>query len=152
MVTRMLPLFGLLVLLAGTLACATTATSGSATRFYARAAPLTPTSRVIGRERVSQTGAPNAYEALRLLLPSYRVSPYGVRDRDLSDWRGVTPTEVLVMLDNHPIADPDLLRSVPSHEIVAIHVLNGIEATTLFGSGRTAGAIVVETVRGFRQR
>jgi hypothetical protein len=135
-------------------ACASAASLPSPARAsVARVPPLTPTSRVLDAERIRRSGAHTAWDAIRLLLPSYRFqSAYASSLRMLNapNARDLESSLQLV-IDGHQIRDLYALQSIPAREIIAIHVLSATETAVYFGSG-SSGAIVVQTRTGLRAR
>lgn len=115
--------------------------------------PLTPTSRVINAERIQRSGALTAWDAIRLLVPGYsfrigQSSALGMFGTP--DARRVE-SSVRVFIDGHRMPDLDVLRAIPAHEILAIHLLSSTEAATYFGPTSSGGAIVIETRSGLRR-
>ena len=131
-------------------ACASTAVplsnGGDAT--LARMPSLTATSRVFDAERIRRSGAQTAWDAVRLLVPRFRL-----QDSRSSSLRMFgTPdakhfeSSIQLFVDGHPMRDLDVLQLIPAREIAAIYLLSGSEAATHFGPGNGAGAIVVQTL------
>lgn len=116
-----------------------------------RVQPLTPTSRVLDADRIHRSGATTAWDAIRLLLPSYRMQsargappqPLGMRDLEAT---------TRLMIDGHLIRDLDALQAIPAAEVIAIHLLSATEAGIYFGPGSSSGAIIVQTRTGMRPR
>jgi hypothetical protein len=136
-------------------ACAST-TPGTSNEYaiVSRVAPLTPTSRVLDADRIYRSGATTAWDAIRLLVPSYRVqSPRTTSLRmsgtpDADHFQGATR----LVIDGHQIRDLEALQAIPVEEIIAIHLLSATEAGTYFGPGSGGGAIVVHTRTMLRPR
>jgi hypothetical protein len=130
--------------------CASTAPGTS--REYARVSrvqPMTPTSRVLDADRIHRSGATTAWDAVRLLLPSYRMqSERGAPPRALADLDATTR----LMIDGHLIRDLTALQAIPAAEVIAIHLLSATEAGIYFGPGSSSGAIIVQTRTGMRPR
>jgi hypothetical protein len=116
-----------------------------------RVQPLTPTSRVIDAARIARSGSQTALDAVRAFVPSHRLMDAGpltaVSGQSGSSSRG--PLRVVV--DGHPVADVESLRTIPAREVIAIHVLSAADATIRFGSSYTGGAIVLQTRASFRR-
>jgi hypothetical protein len=134
-------------------ACASTASLPSHEPVtLARVPSLTPTSRVLDAERIRRSGAQTAWEAIRLLVPSYRFQ--SARSSSLRTFSAPNTRDfassIRLMIDGHQISDLDVLHSIPTREIIAIHVLSATEAATYFGPGSSGGAIVVQTRIGLR--
>lgn len=119
-----------------------------------RVPSLTPSSRVIDAERIRRSGAQTAWDAVRLLVPSHRFQSN--RGSALSMLRLSDPryfeSSVRLIIDGHRMPEPDMLRAIAAHEILAIHVLSPTEAATYFGPASSGGAIVIETRTALRRR
>lgn len=112
----------------------------------ARIPSLTPTSRVLDAERIRRSGARTAWDAVRLLVPSYRFQSN--RGPSLRGGSAEVPpfdSPVRLEIDGHRIRDLSALQAIPVDELVAIHVLSATEAATYFGADGGDGAIVVRT-------
>jgi hypothetical protein len=134
-------------------ACASTAPAPREELAPLRVPPLTPTSRVYDAERISRSGAITAWDAVRLLVPRYRLETFrgGSPSFGAAPRRGRTPWLPLV-LDGHPMLDFDPLRAIPAGEVIAIHVLSASEASQYFVGDGGQGAIVVQTRASLRGR
>ena len=135
----------------GVIACApATASSVRESRYVSSAVPLTATSRVIDAERIQRSGSNTALDAIRALVPGYRA----VETRPIgTGWVGTALTSrgsLRVLLDGHPIADVETLRTVRARDVVAIHVLSGPDASIRFGPSFNGGAIVIQTFGSLR--
>ena len=136
-------------------ACAST-TSGTSNQLamVSRVTPLTPTSRVLDADRIHRSGATTAWDAIRLLVPSYRVQSNrgsSLRMFGPPDARHFE-SSIRLMIDGHQIRDLDALQAIPAEEVIAIHLLSATEAGTYFGPGSGGGAIVVQTRTMLRPR
>jgi hypothetical protein len=131
------------------------ASSGSYTDGeYVAAAPatipaLSPTSRIFDGARLVRMGAHTAWDAVRFLAPHYRLRDHSRAGAQFDRLTGQFTPRVVV--DGHQLADHELLRSIPAHEIVAVQILSAIEAGTLFGPADEP-VIVVQTLASFRRR
>jgi hypothetical protein len=137
----------------GLIACApATSSSMSEGRHAALTFPMTATSRVIDAERIQRSGSQSALDAIQALVPGYRsidTSPIG------SGWVGVMGIprgQLRVLLDGHPVTDPESLRMIRATEVLAIHVLSAPDATIRFGPSFTGGAIVIYTLATLRRQ
>jgi hypothetical protein len=146
------------VAIVGTLAitaCASSTPPGA--REYvavARVPSLTPTSRVLDAERIRRSGAQTAWDAIRMLVPSYRFRPSRGLALRMFGPPGARPHDpsIRLVIDGHRIADPDALKAIPAEEIIAIHLLNETEAATYLGPSGEGGAIVVQTRFALRRQ
>jgi hypothetical protein len=134
-------------------ACASTASPRSQEYVAQSRLPyLTPTSRVLDAERIQRSGAHTAWDAIRLLVPGYRLQSARVSSLRMFGAPDVRRIEssIRLVIDGHQIRDLDALQTIPAQEVVAIHLLNATEAATYFGPGSSGGAIVVQTRTSLR--
>lgn len=95
-------------------------------------------SSVITREEIEKTSGRTAYETIQHLNPLF-----------LSTIRASTASsQRWVYLDGVRIGGPDALRGVPSLTVREIRLLGAREATLLFGTGHSLGAITIATREG----
>jgi hypothetical protein len=137
------------------LAACTSTTPGMSNEYaiVSRVPPLTPTSRMLDAERIHRSGATTAWDAIRLLVPSYRIQPIRTTSlRMFGPTEGSVRETTRLMIDGHQIQDLDALQAIPAQEVVAIHLLSATEAATYFGPGTGGGAIVVQTRTMLRLR
>ncbi len=104
---------------------------------------------VLTAEEIAAAGVRNAYEAVSRLRPGWLTH---------SGTTGRAHT-IRVIVDDTPYMDPSgdapegsaaALRSIQASEVLEIRFLSADEATTRFGTGYTAGALLVRTLRGGR--
>lgn len=122
--------FLILATLAALVACAS---NGSGSRVH-QLRDSTP-STVVTEAEITRSGARTAYETMERLRPWYLSR---TRTRGAS-------CERVVYLDALRLGGLAELRGVSSANVAQIRSLSGPEATTLFGPGHCAGAIVVVT-------
>lgn len=137
----------------GAVACApatSTSTSLRPARPMGSAMPLTPTSRVIGADRIQRSGSQSALDAIRALVPGYRALDTRPAGTDWIGLPGAARGSLRVLVDGHPIGDVESLRMVPARDIIAIHVLSAPDAMIRFGPSFNGGAIVVQTLGSLR--
>lgn len=114
-----------------------------------RGAP--PVGRLISAERIRQSGARTAWEALDYTVTShrFRTNPRGQPIGITAD-RGVGSLllreEPLVFLDQTRLGDIQLLHQFPAHEIFSIRILSGADGTTYYGTSAVAGVILIRTI------
>ncbi len=135
-------------------ACAsTTPTPSRELPASARIPSLSPMSRVLDAERIHRSSAQTAWDAIRLLVPSYRFQ--SARGALLQNFGGSDlgsiHSPIRLVIDGHLTGDLDALRAIPARDVIAIHVLNATDAGMYVGPG-SAGAIVVQTRNALRQR
>ena len=125
--------------------CAATGATGEAARAGGRA------SQVITREQILNTTARNAWEVLRTTVRyiHWGVGSAGVPQR--ATRRGTTsgqgPDQVRVVVDGTTLVNLSDLTLIPASDLQEIRVLNGLEATTYFGTNSVAGAVLITTRR-----
>lgn len=147
--TRVLVVPPLLVMAA--LACTSTGATSSVTPPRSTIMPLTPTSRLIGAERIARSGVATALDAIRVLVPNGRfaVSSSPMARPGMSSMSRAVRQ---VLVDGHAIGDLESLRLIPAREVLAIHLLSGADASIRFGPHFDGGAIVIETIASLRPR
>jgi hypothetical protein len=129
-----------------TAACASTGSAPSETYLASsRMRSLTPTSRVYDAERIRRSGATTAWDAVRLLVPRYRLEAQQSLSSMLRGPRSTADEPVRLILDGHPIMDMEPLRVIPAQDVVSIHVLSATEAAVYLAGEGGRPAIVVET-------
>jgi hypothetical protein len=128
-------------------ACASTASPrAEADLASSRLTSLTPTSRSFDAERIRRSGATTAWDAVRLLVPRYRLEAARNSLSMLSTpRRNGYELPIRLILDGHPIMDLEPLRAVPAQDLISIHVLSATEAATYFAGEGGRPAIVVQT-------
>ena len=129
----------LLLTLALTVSCAVTP---------AGYAPVTDSDRtaiqtdvVTGRD-IPLAGGTSVFDGLRLLRPTFAVGP---RRTTLRDPSGTVP---VVYLDGTRVGDVEILRAMHHSELATMRYLDPPAATIRYGTGHTAGAILVVTHPG----
>ena len=110
--------------------CATTQMRGS-----------TSSADVIVRSELAPLGSMSTLEALQ------RVRPRFLQPRAASGAMSRSAEYPKVYLDNVPLESVNGLRTVPVSEVFEIRYLDANDATTRYGTGHTAGAILVTTLR-----
>ena len=137
----------------GVLACAPVSSSSYRDASHGSPVPsITAASRVIDAERIARSGSNTALDAVRAFFPNHRLRQAGsVPLIDVSSG-ALSPGTMRVVLDGHALIELELLRAVPAHEIVAIHVLSGSDAILRFGPSYEGGAVVLETRSSLRNQ
>ena len=93
---------------------------------------------VLTDAEIARSGARTAYEAIRRLRPEYFAF---VRRSDSND-------ELVVYVDGIRIGTTEVLHAISSVSIREVRRFDTREATTRFGTGHSAGAIVMLTKSG----
>jgi hypothetical protein len=128
-VSRLRPLLLLFVLAAGT-ACAAQQGRNARPRHRADA---------ILADEIERASATNAYELVQQLRPTF------FRSRGAESITNPTPPTPVVYLDEVRYGSIADLRNIPASNVLEIHYLSAIDATSRFGTGHTGGAILVKT-------
>ena len=127
--------------------------AGCATAHPTRAgethAPSRQLSRYLSAQEIKESGAQNAWEALRRLGGvRLQETPNGAPGR-IRPTRGnmtlLLDDSPIVVLDGARLLDYDVLRALPARQIASIEFLNGVDGTLKHGSGAGGGAIVILT-------
>ena len=139
-----IPLVGCLVL------------SGCASRHAVAAAQSgrlqSPDGQLITEEEIARSGARTAWEALRLTVHNVsfyetgRGQPTGITRRGRSSM--VLNDGPRILVDGVALTDYTVLARIPASDLLSIEVLSAIDATTLYGTNYSGGAIRIRTKNG----
>jgi outer membrane receptor for ferrienterochelin and colicin len=105
--------------------------------------------RIITAETIEKTGARTAWEAMQQTVKyiifdeTSRGQPDRIRRRGASSL--LLFEDMPVFLDDIRIIDILDLDKIPAAQIARIRVLNGIDATTYYGTGAGDGVILIYT-------
>lgn len=88
-------------------------------------------------EEIAERHDANAYELVRALRPGWLRGSRGAS--------GLNPDPVTVLRDGMPMGSLEALRDMPLESVKEMHFYDAMEATQRWGTGHTAGAIVVTT-------
>ncbi len=94
---------------------------------------------VITAEELATVNETNLYDAVKRLRPMFLVS------RGATSLRIGASTLPRVYLDGSPYGDAETLRSMPLVGIHEVRFMDARDATTMYGTGHTAGIIMVRT-------
>ena len=110
-----------------------------------------PPATVITSEAIAASGARTAWDALRLTVPNVHLREDRGRAVAIRR-RGRTSVYlndgVRVVLDNARIYDLQVLQEIAATDIRTIAVYTGLDGTTYYGTGSTAGVLVITTTIG----
>jgi hypothetical protein len=98
------------------------------------------TRNVITADQIKRIGATNALEAVQRLQPRMLEKQRGPSSINFED-----QAQIVVYLDNSRLGGIETLTMVQTGNVVEIRYLSASEATTRFGTGNAAGAIVITT-------
>ena len=114
-----------------------------------------PTGIVVTAEQIQKSGARTVWEALQLTIPnvSFRGTTQSGSRQDLRIRRRGRSSLNLnddprVFIDQVRLVDLSVLDGMPAGDIAAIVVLNGLDATTYYGTNAGSGVIVIQTKDG----
>lgn len=111
-----------------------------------------PVGQVVTAERILETGASTAWDALKYTVRTHYFTDYRGQPVRIFTDRGVGSLELreepLVFLDRARLSDIQLLRYIPANILLRVQVLNGTDGTTYFGTSAVAGVILIETTMG----
>lgn len=96
---------------------------------------------VITEREIQESALLDAFEVVRALRPEF------LRTRGTSSFRATDPVEAQVYVDGVRTGDPETLRRLPRDVVREIRYIDAREATTRYGTGHGAGAILVATKR-----
>jgi hypothetical protein len=94
---------------------------------------------VLTAEELATVNETNLYDAIKKLRPMFLVS------RGATSLRIGESTLPRVYLDGSPYGDPESLRNMPLTGIYEVRFIDSRDATILYGTGHTAGIIMVKT-------
>lgn len=109
---------------------------------------------LITRSEIERTGARTMWEALSRTVKYVRFDESGRGTPRHAGRRGtssiVLSDDVPIFIDRVRVQQIQVLASLPARDIESILVLNGLEATTYFGTNSGDGAILIQTLDGLR--
>ena len=111
-----------------------------------------PTGFVVTAEQIQKSGARTVWEALQLTIPnvSFRGTTQSGSGQDLRIRRRGRSSLNLnddprVFIDQVRLVDLSVLDGMPAGDIAAIVVLNGLDATTYYGTNAGNGVVLIFT-------
>ena len=103
-----------------------------------------PSPHVITAELIEKSGAKTVWDALERTVHFYVFHSNGrIEHRGRSSL--VLPEQPLLVLDGIRLNDVTVLINMPAADVDTIEVLNGIDATTYYGTNAGAGVIRIWT-------
>ena len=92
---------------------------------------------ITAEEIATIPGADNAWEVVQLLRPS-------LLERDKARYTGLTPPlDAMVYLNSSRMGSKEVLKNISNMGIVQIQYIDGIEATTRYGTDASGGIFFV---------
>lgn len=119
------------------------------------AAPNEGGGTVITRDQIEKTGARTMWQALTRTVrythfqESGRGEPERIRRRGPSSI--VLSDDMPIFIDRVRVNQIQVLSSLPARDIESIRVLNGVQATTFYGTNAGDGVILIRTLEAERR-
>jgi outer membrane cobalamin receptor len=114
-------------------------------------AAVSPNSYFITADKIAQSGARTAWDALRLTVPNVQFRESRGRPAKITR-RGrasiYLDDQTRLIIDNVRVYDIRVLEQMAASDISTIEVLSGLDATTYYGGTSTSGMIVIRTKTG----
>jgi len=114
-------------------------------------APASPNSYFITDDKIAQSGARTAWDALRLTVPNVQFRESRGRPAKISR-RGrasiYLDDQTRLIIDNLRVYDIRVHEQIAASDIMTIEVLSGLDATTYYGGTSTSGVNVIKTKTG----
>ena len=119
--------------------------------------PVTPNEgggSVITRDQIEKTGARTMWEALSRTVRYVRFQESGSGNPERVRRRGessiVLTDDMPIFIDRVRVQQIQVLASLPARDIETIRILNGVEATTYYGTNAGDGVILIHTLEAER--
>ncbi len=111
---------------------------------------------VITDEQIAETGARTMWEALQRTVKYARFQESGTGSPERIRRRGsssiVLSDDMPIFIDQVRVNELKVLASLPARDIERIQVLNGVYATTYYGTNAGDGVILIRTREAERAR
>ncbi|MGG5210913.1 SusC/RagA family TonB-linked outer membrane protein [Chryseobacterium sp. MIQD13] len=117
----------------------------------------TSTAAVIGKDKLTQAGAPNAVAALASKVPGLTINKTnssidGTYDIKIRGTRTLTGSTAPLIVIDGVISNMTIFQSLPADMIESTTTLLGLQGAALYGSQGVNGAIIVTTKKGSGNR
>jgi len=120
------------------------------------ATPARNVGHLITHEEIERSGARTMWEALSKTVRYARFQESGTGTPERIRRRGsssiVLTEDMPIYIDQVRVSEVRVLASLPARDIDHIQVLNGLDATTYFGTNAGDGVILITTVEAERGR
>lgn len=120
--------------------------------------PATPSEgggTIITREQVEKTGARTMWEALTRTVRYTHFQESGTGKPERIRRRGpssiVLSDDMPIFIDRVRVNQIQVLASLPARDIESIRILNGVQATTFYGTNAGDGVILIRTLEAERK-
>ena len=108
-----------------------------------------PEGRTFAAEEIRKTGSQTIWDALRILAPEIRFEESATGQPTRMTRRGPSTLALkdgpLVYVDGVRLADFRSMTGMPAADVASVQILNGIDGTTLYGTGAVSGVIIIRT-------
>jgi outer membrane receptor protein involved in Fe transport len=105
--------------------------------------------RTFGAEEIRKTGSQTIWDALRILAPEIRFEESATGQPTRMTRRGSSTVALkdgpLVYVDGVRLTDFRSMTGLPAADVASVQILNGIDGTTLYGTGAVSGVIIIKT-------
>lgn len=105
------------------------------------------TGRVVDAATIEKSGARTVWDAMARTIPFYTFN-YDGRIEHRGRTSLFLPDQPIVVLDGVTLTDVTVLTEMPASDVWLIQVLDGVDATTLYGTNAGQGAIRIFTKDG----
>lgn len=113
------------------------------------ATPNVDTGTIITDEQIAETGARTMWEALQRTVKYARFQESGTGSPERIRRRGsstiVLSDDMPIFIDQVRVNEIKVLAALPARDIERIQVLNGVYATTYYGTNSGDGVILIRT-------
>lgn len=110
---------------------------------------------LITRDQIEKTGARTMWQALTRTVRYTRFQESGTGRPERVRRRGessiVLSDDMPIFIDRVRVNQIQVLASLPARDIESIRVLNGVQATTFFGTNAGDGVILISTLEAERK-
>lgn len=119
------------------------------------ATPARNLGRTITQEQIAETGARTMWDALTKTVPFARFQQSGTGRPERIRRRGNSSIalreDMPIYIDLVKLTEIRLLASLPARDIERIQVINGVDATTYYGTNAGDGVILIYTLEATRR-
>lgn len=111
--------------------------------------------RTITQEQIAETGARTMWDALAKTVRFARFQESGTGSPERIRRRGNSSIalreDMPIYIDQVKLTEIRLLASLPARDIERIQVINGVDATTYYGTNAGDGVILIYTLEATRE-
>lgn len=114
-------------------------TAGACARGTGGTARATGSSEVLMRDEIARSGATDAFQAIRMLRPTFLAT------RGRTSILRRENAEPVVYVDDRLFGGVAALRDIPANQVVEVRYYGAAQAQMKWGAGHSQGAILVIT-------